>query len=47
MRYDSALYSHAGMKILDEEMKKKNSSKERKEIKKEKISFKNQTLKIK
>ena len=40
-------FQHTGMKILDEEMKKKNSSKERKEIKKEKISFKNQTLKIK
>ncbi len=43
----SNYYQHVGMKILDEEMKKKNSSKERKEIKKEKISFKNQTLKIK
>ena len=37
-----AAHSHIGMKILDEEIKKKN-----KEEKKRKISFKNQTLKIK
>ncbi len=34
-------YSHIGMKILDEEVKKKNKEE------KKKISSKNQTLKIK
>lgn len=34
-------YSHTGMKILDEEVKKKNKEE------KKKISSKNQTLKIK